>query len=166
MAGKKIAHGGDRNLGGTLERKSVDASADRGEGDRLQSMLSGDLKRASVAGGKQFIFIRRAAVPDRPHGVDDVLGRESVARRESGLAGGTAAQGPAFLKKLRPCGPMDGAVDTAATRKLLVGGIDDGIDRKGGDVCFENLHTLGHRRVFRPDQKWFIKSQRPSLASA
>ena len=39
---------------------------------------------------------------------------------------------------------MDGAIDPAAAKQCLVGGVDDGVDVELGDVAFDDLYALGH----------------------
>lgn len=42
---------------------------------------------------------------------------------------------------------MDGAIDPAAAKQGLVGGIDDGIDGKRGDVAFDDVDAVGHPAI-------------------
>ena len=75
---------------------------------------------------------------------------ESIAWCDLGLAGIAAGKDFAGSAKLRTSRAMNGAVDTAAAEQRLVGGIDDGVDLKLGDVAFDDLDVVEHgvlRRV-------------------
>lgn len=103
-------------------------------------MFRGDLQRAAIAGGEQRVFAALAPAPARADGVDDMARCHVEAGRDLGLAGRAAAQRAARLLQARSGGAMNGAVNAAASGKLLVGGIDDCVDvkrRNVGDEDFE-----------------------------
>src|ERR1700675_3443914 len=97
-------------------------------------MRHGQVQCRAIAGGKQLLLALAATVPDRTDGVNDVLGRQPMTPRDLGSAGRAAAERSAFDKQFRPRGAMDRAVNATATEQRLIGGIDDGVDRKRGDV--------------------------------
>ena len=55
--------------------------------------------------------------------------------------------------QFRPGGPMDRAAHAAAHAEMLVGGVDDDIDIKRGDIPDMHGHTIGgslrHRNLLR-----------------
>ena len=53
-------------------------------------------------------------------------------------------------REARASGAMNGAVDAAAAEQRLVGGIDDGVDIKPGDVAFDDLDAVRHGSIGRP----------------
>src|SRR2546423_90677 len=75
-----------------------------------------------------------AAAPRRRGGMDHVLAGQTVAARDLGSAGCAAVERAALGEQFRPRRAVDGAIDAAAAQQRGVGGIDDGIDRKRGDV--------------------------------
>jgi hypothetical protein len=46
---------------------------------------------------------------------------------------------------------VDGAVDAAAAKQALIGGVDDGVDVERGDVALDNVDALGHGSIARPN---------------
>jgi len=79
-------------------------------------MRGGQTERRPVAGRQQFRFTGTAAVPHRTDGMDDVLRRQPVARRDLGFAGVAAAECLALGAQLRPGRAMDRAIDPAAAQ--------------------------------------------------
>src|SRR5436190_7295532 len=77
-----------------FNRITVDAGADAWECERSDTVRCGDLNRSPVAGRQQRRFSLRAAMPDRPYRVDDVLRRQAIALREFCVAGLAATQFP------------------------------------------------------------------------
>ncbi len=57
-----------------------------------------------------------------------------MAAGDLGAAGRAAAERAAFVQQVGSGGAMDGAVDAAAAEQRAVGGVDDGVDVKRGDV--------------------------------
>jgi hypothetical protein len=107
-------------------------------------MLGGQFEGTTVATGEKFVFIRQPPLPDRAHGMDDESGGQIITLGEFCRSGRTAAQPAAFLDKLRTGGTVDGTIDTAPAQQGRVGGIDDGIESKNGDVANDDAHPF-HR---------------------
>ncbi len=61
---------------------------------------------------------------------------------ELGLAGGAAVQLAALLQQLRPCGTVDGPVYAAPAQQGLVGGVDDAVGLRLGDVHGGKAHGV------------------------
>ena len=97
-------------------------------------MLPAKLDRAAIARGEQIVLAKVAAVPDRPDGVDHMLGLEPVAPGDFGVAGRAAIQRAALGKQFRPGRPMDRAIDAAPAEQRRIRGVDDGVNAQGGDV--------------------------------
>jgi len=133
----------DGDLRGAVGREAVDAGADGRDGDAGKLVLGGDLQAAAIARGEQRLLVRAAAAPDRADRVDDVAGGEAVAPGDLRLARRAAAERAAFRQKLRPGGPVNGAVDPAAAEQRLVRGINDGVNREPGDVALDDLDAVG-----------------------
>src|SRR6202030_4316104 len=92
---------------------------------------------------KQLAFALTAAVPDRTDGVNDVLGRQPMTPCDLGSTGRAAAERSAFDKQFRSRGAMDRTIDATAAEQRLIGGIDDGVDRKRGDIGNADLKSRG-----------------------
>src|SRR6185503_2421306 len=149
---RALAHG---DLHCELERVAVDAAADRGERDGLQTVLEGELQALAVAGGEKLRFSALAAAPHRSHGVDDVLRGQLVAPRDLRLAGRAAAERAAFLQQLAPRLAVDGAVHAAAAQQRRVRRVHDRVHRERRDVDlpgFEPHITIWRRATCRPDR--------------
>src|SRR3989338_10429611 len=58
--------------------------------------------------------------PDRADGMDDMFGRQFISSGDLGLAGRAAAEGRAFLQKLRPGRAVNGAVHPTTTQQRSV----------------------------------------------
>src|SRR5262249_10790166 len=57
-----------------------------------------------------------------------------------------AVERPAFGEQFRSCGAMNCAIDPAAAQERRVGGVDDGVKRKLGDVALDNVESRGFDR--------------------
>ena len=102
-------------------------------------MLAGDRDGAAIARRQQRILVLCATVPDRADRVDHMLCGQPVAAGDLRVAGGAAAERAAFGEQLRTRRAMDRAIDASAAKQRGVGGVDDGIDRKRGDVGDDDL---------------------------
>src|SRR5262245_6151926 len=99
---------------GLVFRIAVDASRDRGKGNRRATVRSRQFKRMSIAGGKQFWLAGAAAMPDRADCVDDVTCRKSIGPGDLRIAGLATAERAAFFEQLWSGRAVDGAVHAAA----------------------------------------------------
>src|SRR5271165_5974476 len=80
----------NRDAGGAIGGEMIDAGGDGGKGDRGKSACPAESDRAGVAGGKQLILALVAAMPDRSHRMDHMLGRQAITFGDLGIAGGAA----------------------------------------------------------------------------
>ena len=80
-------HRADRDAGGAISRKAVDAGGDRRERQRRQPVLGRKHERRAIAGRQQVVFAACAAAPHRADGVDHVSCRQPVAAGDLGGAG-------------------------------------------------------------------------------
>jgi len=111
-------HGPDRNAGGAIGRKSIDARGDRRERNRRDPVLGGKRKRSAVARGEQLIaFFLAFAAPHRPDRVNDVARRQTVTPGDLCVAGVAAVEGAAFREQLRSSRIVDRTVDAAAAEE-------------------------------------------------
>lgn len=96
---------------------------------------------AAVAGGQRSVLASSAAMPDRPHGMNDMSGQQSITFGDLGVAGGAAAKFAACGQQFPAGGAMDRTVDAAAAKQRNVRRIDDGIDIKCRDVGDDDVVT-------------------------
>lgn len=117
-------------------RIPVYASANCAKGDAGAAILLGDLEALQVA-ALQEGSTGPLAAEDGANCVDDVLGGKVVPAGDDGLAGVAAVRIPvdALPHEFRTGGSVDCAVDAAAAAEGRVCGVDNGVDREGGDVC-------------------------------
>ena len=92
-----------------------------------------------VTRGKNLGLTLGTTAPDGSHGVDDALGFQLIGVGDARLAGRTA---PKTFTLIQQCGArriVNCPIHTAAAKKRRIGGIYDGIDREGRDVCVQRL---------------------------
>ena len=82
----------------------------------------------SIDAREQVCFVVATALPDRPNRMDDVFRRQFEAGRYFRLSGGTAVESSAGVEQCGSGCAMNGAIDAAAAKQRLIGGVDDGID--------------------------------------
>src|SRR5438270_2775052 len=122
-----------------VEWKSRNAGANRGKGDRPQSMLVGQFESASRRPAQAFGL--------RPHSgphagrVDDVSGLELAAVRDGRLADIDRADLAALGLDRWTAGPGDGARHAAAEFEVIVRGVDDRVHVLRGEVALHHLHA-------------------------
>ena len=97
-------------------------------------MLVGEPQRRSVGRGEQLRLTFPAAAPDRAHGVNHVLRRQTEAGSDAGLPGGALPYRGTGARQLRTRGPMDRAAHAATRGQCLVGRVHDGVRVESGDV--------------------------------
>lgn len=114
---QSVNDGSDRNTGGTIRGKAIDAGRNCRKGDRCEAVLLAQFDRAAVAGGKQVVLAERAAIPHRSNRVDHVSGGKPIAFGDLGIAGLAAVKHPAFGNEVRPRRPMYRAIDTAPAKE-------------------------------------------------
>jgi hypothetical protein len=74
--------------------------------------------------------------------VDDVLRGQAIAARDLRLAGLATTEQPALMDQVRSSCAMDGAIDATTAEQGGIGGIDDGINVKPGDVTLQDLDAI------------------------
>jgi hypothetical protein len=107
-------------------------------------MLPRYLEAALVGTAQKLRFTMPAITPDRPDGVDDISGRQTIPLGQLGISGFAAAQPGAFLQQPRTGSAMNGAVHSAAAQQSIVGGIDYGIHRQSGNVSLDDFNGSFH----------------------
>ena len=91
-------------------------------------------ERAPITRGQEFGFATGTTTPNWADRVNDEPCRQTIALRDSGVAGLTTSETAALRQQLRPGGPMDRSIDAATAEERSVGGIYDGIDLERSDV--------------------------------
>lgn len=74
--------------------------------------------------------------------VDDLFAGQVIRFGHDGVARVTSTLGAAFANKLGAGGTMDGAIYACATKEGVVGGIDNGVNVKLGDISGVNGNAL------------------------
>lgn len=104
-------------------------------------MLGKKRHRAAVAGGQRRVLALPATIPDRPHRMNDVAGRQPITFGDLGVARGAAAQRTAFHQQVRASSAMDRAVDAPAAQQRIVRRVDDRIDIESCNVGDDDVIT-------------------------
>lgn len=73
--------------------------------------------------------------------MDDAAGWQAVAAGRFRLARPAAAELAALCQQAASSSAVDRPVDAAAAEQALVRGVDDGIDRQGGDVGLDHAQA-------------------------
>ena len=154
-----MADGGHGRPGGEVEGVTVGARADGREGDRSKSLLHGDFATTAIATREQCLLAAHPTLPDRTHGMDHVTAWQVPATGHLGMTGLATSECAALLEQPGSGGPVNGAVDATAAEQRAVGGIDDGIDGKCGDVAFEDLDPLAHAFLSRMPRLCFPSAE-------
>lgn len=129
IVAKHSYHCMDGYVGSKIERVAEDSGGDGGEGDRLQAVRLGELQRRAVGAGKLVGFACSAAMPNRANCMDDVTGFEPEAWSNARFASGTRSDRAAGALQIGMTRCLkDGAAHTASGHKLLVSGINDGVN--------------------------------------
>lgn len=114
---------------------AIDTRADSTQRQRLKSLLLRQLQRLGVTAPQQRLALLRVSrAIHRANSMDHMPGRQFISLGDLGLPRGTAADGAALLHEFRTSGAVNGAVNTATAEKGRIGGVDNGINFKGGDV--------------------------------
>jgi MarR family transcriptional regulator for hemolysin len=106
----------------------------------MQPVLACQNQRVAVTLGQQSGFAPIAAMPDRPHGMNDIVCGQLETCGDARFAGATAnarrtfRQRPTGCKQRGSCGAVDRAIDATTAEQSGIGGIDDGIHAQLGDV--------------------------------
>ena len=132
-------NGAHCNPRGAIRRKAVHARRNSRKRERRNIVRAGEFERARIAGRKQRILVLVAAIPHRADCVDHIPRLQPIAARDLRIARVAAAEGCAFLPQLRSRRAVDCAVDTAAAKQALIGGVDDRVHVERGDVGDDDL---------------------------
>jgi predicted ABC-type transport system involved in lysophospholipase L1 biosynthesis ATPase subunit len=112
-------------------------------------LSGGQCQRVAIASRQQCRLARAAALPDGADGVDHIFTGQAVTPGQLRPAGFAAAQPPAFLQQLRPCGAMNRPVHAATPKQAVVRGVDDGVHLHPGDIVPDNLKRHKNPPVFK-----------------
>lgn len=137
--GQCFGNGGNRDAGRAIGGETIDAGGNGREGYRRQRAGLAQFERAAIAGREQLILARTAAVPDRPHRMNHMPGREPVSVGNPGVAGCTATKRAAFGEQFGTGAAMDRAIDPAAAEQRRIRGVDDGVNAQTGDIGNDNF---------------------------
>ena len=89
---------------------------------------------AAIARRQRLILATAAAIPDRTDGMNHMPRRKPVTTGDPRVAGPAAVERTAFGQQPGPGRAMDGAIDATAAEQGTVGGVDDGVNAKRGEV--------------------------------
>jgi hypothetical protein len=131
-----------------IRRVSIDSGRDGRERHGAGTKSVGYFEAATVTGRQNVGFRVAAALPDRSDSVDDVTHRriEVECRGRHRVAGLAGCNSGAGLGQARSGGPMDGAIDTAATEQGLVRGRHDRVNTFLRDITLNDLNH-GHDQI-------------------
>ena|SRR5882762_9143624 len=141
--GQRFSNGLYCNASRTISGETIDAGGNCGVRDRAEAVGLAEMKSTAVAGGEQFILVLMAAMPDWSDGMNHVFGGEPVALRDLCVTGLAAIKSLALVIKLRPGGAMDRAIDATAAEKRCIGGVDDRVNAKRGDIGNDDFEPRG-----------------------
>ena len=144
------------NLGGLVNRVAVSAATDGGKGEGLDVVDHGQFQRLDIAGSQQFRFVMPTAPPNRPHRVNDMLGRQFVAACDLGLARLASIQRPAFLRQFGAGRPVNRSVHPAPAEQGRVGRVDNRIDGQLDDVGAGEFDLVHDRFNFDAPRRQFL----------
>jgi hypothetical protein len=105
--------GGNRDACRTIGGEAIDAGGNGWKGYRRQRVGLTQFERSAITGSEQLILAGVAAVPDRPHSMNHMPGRQPVSLGDFGIAGCAAVQRTAFGQQFGAGAAMDGAIDAA-----------------------------------------------------
>lgn len=74
--------------------------------------------------------------------MDYFTARQPIGVGHLALTRGAPVKPTAFVQQAGAGGPVYGSVDTSATQKRTVGGIDNGIDIKRSYIAFDHFYFL------------------------
>src|SRR5713226_4208275 len=114
-------------------------------------MFFGQSQRVPIATRQEFVFITLAAVPDGSDGVNDPFGPKAISFGDLGFAGITSIERPTFFRELGAGGAVNCSIDASAAQETLVGGVDNRIDVKRGNIALNNLNAGIH---WQPFMEW------------
>jgi len=127
----------DRDPGGTVGWKRIDAGADGGECDGEDLMLVRESEAAPVTACKEILFVAVASMPDGTDRMEDPLGWQAKAGGGLCVSRGAAVKFAAFREEFRAGGIMYSAVHASATEQRGVRRVHNCIDLQPGDVSLD-----------------------------
>ncbi len=148
-----LRHGGrgalqcrDRDLGGTVRRKSEHTGRDRGEGKRPQSKAVGESQTASVARGKGLRLSVSATRPAWTNRVEDVPRRQREPGRYLRVSGLASAELGARGAQFGFAGCLVyGPIHSGSRDQVLVGRVDNRINPLTRDISANDGEAKGSR---------------------
>jgi len=131
---RRAADGLNGDAGGGFGGVSKYASTDGGERYAGRAARLRQFKGAAVAGREQVRLVVIAAAPDWTDGVDDDFGGQAKGGRNFGVAGLAPAELATRRHHFRTRRPQYRARHAARADERWVGGVDDRVNIKAGDV--------------------------------
>lgn len=125
---------------------AIDARADTAQGQRLAVIVDRQVQHLVVGRRQQFLaFLRLDGVVDGADGVDDFFGGQIMSTSNFRVARVATSKGAALSQEARASSGVDCAVDAAAAKKSLVGGVGDGINLELRYVVSHEAHSVVER---------------------
>ena len=104
---QRLAGRGDGNLGGWVDRISIDPGTDAREGQTGNPVLLGEFNGAAVTGGEQFSFTLLSAMPYWADRMNYVTSSQVVALGQLRVAGPAASEETTGVMSARMARSMD-----------------------------------------------------------
>ena len=135
----------EHDLRTALQREAPHSGADRGQGQRVQLVLTGQLERAPGTGAQA--LLAHAAAGLHAGGVDHAASRQLTGSRERSSAQRYGTVGIALGLDCRPAALADRACHARAQQQLRVGGVYDRVDLRIAEVPFLDQDPSHQGRV-------------------
>src|SRR5207247_1380032 len=121
VCGQPPCHGIDGDLTRLVLGIAVDAGGDARKRNRAQAVLFGEAQRPLVTRPQPFRFAVDTIAVTRSHGMDDMVGRQTVSLRDTCLSSGATGQRFAFDEQVRSRGAVNGTIYATTAEQTLVG---------------------------------------------
>jgi hypothetical protein len=123
--------------------ETIDPSGNRRKSQRSESVGLADFDCTAVARRQCIILALAAAVPNRADCMNHMPGRQPISSGNLDVAGRAALECTALIQQFRPGRAMDSTIDAAAAEQRRIGGVNDRVDVKRGDVSDNDLKPRG-----------------------
>lgn len=117
MLRKAFLDSADRDVCSQMDWVAIYACADAGKSDRDHRPLLRQRDAPAIAVRKQCGFATFSALPHRPYGVDDVVGRKAIGLGHLGMPRFATAKQPAFMDQLWARSTVDRPIHPTAAQQ-------------------------------------------------